>query len=104
MEAAMVRQFMGALALLALPAAAPAAVSYVGVQEGLQGWRSTSVAKTVDADGDNVYGTAGYALFGPTRQAARPGITTRSTPIRFSSRMPSMPPASPGRSPRSRAT
>lgn len=59
-----------------MPAAA-AVITAVGSQLGVgdpnangtagsaAGWRTPSVAKTLDIDGDNVYGTLGYVLFNP---------------------------------------
>ncbi len=41
-----------------------ATVSYVGIQTNVAGYRSTGVVKTFDLDGDNVYGSAGYVVYG----------------------------------------
>ena len=60
-----------ALALLAVPGLQAATISIPGSIAGLAGagndqidsWRTTTVAKTLDPDGDNVYGTQGYVLY-----------------------------------------
>ena len=45
-----------------------AKVSYAGTVQyndaSMQRWRDTTVAKPLDIDGDNVWGTAGYVMFG----------------------------------------
>ncbi|MCE5325555.1 MAG: PEP-CTERM sorting domain-containing protein [Planctomycetaceae bacterium] len=52
------------LALVMASASRAATIDYVGADiDGTQAaWRTTSVAKPLDADGDNVYGTAGYLM------------------------------------------
>jgi hypothetical protein len=66
------RLFAAAVIWSIATASAPAAVliaqgSIAGVAGGnndqIDRWRSTDVAKTLDPDGDNVYGTAGYVMF-----------------------------------------
>jgi len=73
--------FFPALALVALAcfggAAHAAVITSVGSHLGLgnpaaantpnaaAGWRTASVAKPLDIDGDNVYGSLGYVLFNP---------------------------------------
>jgi hypothetical protein len=52
--------------------ASAAIITYVGREAGITGnnndavdsWRTTTVTKTYDADGDNIYGTAGYVVYG----------------------------------------
>jgi hypothetical protein len=39
-------------------------VSFVGSDSADNSWRTSSVAKPLDPDGDNIYGTAGFALLG----------------------------------------
>ncbi|MGB0716663.1 MAG: PEP-CTERM sorting domain-containing protein [Phycisphaerae bacterium] len=51
------------LALLAGSANA-ATVTTLGTQADMTDWRTSSVAKTYDPDGDNILGTDGYYLFG----------------------------------------
>ena len=42
----------------------PATIKFVGLHEGIgEHLRTTSVAKPLDADGDNVFGTSGYYFF-----------------------------------------
>lgn len=38
-------------------------ISFLGTDPGDGSWRTTSVAKPLDPDGDNKYGTAGYDVF-----------------------------------------
>ncbi|MCH7226232.1 sulfatase-like hydrolase/transferase [Haloferula sp. A504] len=38
--------------------------SYLGTQADMTGWRTSSVDKTYDPDGDDILGTEGYYLFG----------------------------------------
>ncbi len=46
------------------PVASAATIAFSGSQLDLgPGWRTPSVAKTQDADGDNIYGTDGYVMF-----------------------------------------
>ncbi len=65
--------FISAVASLALLSASHAAsVTLAGSITGLpganndqiDGWRSTNFLKNFDPDGDNIYGTAGYVLYG----------------------------------------
>ncbi|MGL5018640.1 MAG: hypothetical protein ACRDBP_10920 [Luteolibacter sp.] len=60
------RLLLAAFSCLALPAQADVSISYLGADTttAAAAWRSTSVAKnaTFDLDGDNAYGTAGYAI------------------------------------------
>ncbi|MCH7226231.1 PEP-CTERM sorting domain-containing protein [Haloferula sp. A504] len=57
-------QTLLALAALAVPAQAAVTASYLGTQANMTDWRTSSVAKTYDPDGDNILGTDGYYLFG----------------------------------------
>lgn len=55
------------IGLVACLAAAPshaASITYVGadIDQTLGAWRTTTVAKLLDADGNNYYGTAGYIM------------------------------------------
>ena len=61
--------------LLAAPSAGAAVVTVAGTDfsgAAFRGWRTPSVAKALDLDGDGVYGTAGYALLA-TQPAANNG-------------------------------
>lgn len=45
-------------------AAQAQSISYVGSALGIgSGWRHASVAKPLDADGDNIFGTDGYVMY-----------------------------------------
>ncbi len=70
------------LAGLFAPRADAATVSYAGVDTGIADrWRSTAYVKPLDADADNVYGSAGWALYGGTltQQQSNPSFATVAT-------------------------
>ncbi len=65
-----------------------ASVTYVGADLNTSGaWRTPSVSKPLDADGDNIYGTAGYALAaspgGDIGQGCSYATVTRLTPYAY---------------------
>jgi hypothetical protein len=80
---------ISALSATLVPMRAPAAtLGLAGTLTGLPGddndeidrWRSTSVVKTFDLDHDNVYGTAGYVMFGADDVGnANPGVVQVGT-------------------------
>lgn len=73
------------LAALGLPMGASAAtIAYVGSAGNQVSWRSTGVTKTLDPDGDNVYGTAGYVGFAMRKNAGGGGVAT-ANPLTYTS-------------------
>jgi len=44
-------------------------ITLVGVADGpeVSSWRTSSISKTLDGDGDNIYGSLGYMVFTPIR-------------------------------------
>lgn len=58
-------QILATAALVAAATTAQAAtITYLGSENNLESFRTTTVTKLYDADGDNVYGTAGYRFWG----------------------------------------
>ena len=79
---------------LALTVAAPAAIITMPGTDttNVINWRSTSVTKPLDPDGDNAYGTAGYVLF-YTRAATYDGgfVSATGNPLTNSNTLVSAP-------------
>jgi len=65
----------------------PASISFIGSDPGDNSWRTPSVPKPLDPDGDNIYGTAGYDVFDSSARTllhAPAGVTiTRLAPNVF---------------------
>jgi len=64
-----------------------AIITFTGADPNVVDWRNPSVAKPLDTDGDNIYGTDGYVMFaavpsGSSTTLAR--TTTASNPFTFS--------------------
>lgn len=73
--------FASMLLFTAVETHAATTISSVGSQTNLPGWRDDSVAKTQDVDGDNVYGTTGYALFAAAPGFGGGGVFTMSSAL-----------------------
>lgn len=86
-------RYVAIAALLSvLPSNSFAAVTatFVGRDNQQTDWRTPAVAKLHDADGNNIYGSDGYLLYGPNQgannypqgntEAANPGLFLRSNP------------------------
>lgn len=67
--------------LTCLASRAATTISSVGSQTNLPGWRDDTVAKTQDSDGDDIYGTVGYALFAAAPGFAGGGFFTMSSAL-----------------------
>ncbi len=73
------------LATLSLPMGASAAtIAYVDKDGNQTSWRTTSVTKTLDPDGDNVYGTAGYVGYA-MRKNPGTGDAPNTNPLTYTS-------------------
>lgn len=66
-----------------------AVIGAPGVDANDPSWRTTTVAKPLDADHDNVYGTAGYLLFRFNSPASSSGLTFTNNSNGTLNRLPS---------------
>jgi len=66
-----------AMIVVAAGAAQAATVTFAGADVTTNdAWRTTDLAKALDTDGDNVYGTQGYGLFGSATYSSPPVYAT----------------------------